>query len=450
MVATRQITPRDGDVMILVGTTKGAFLLRSNAARKRFELGGPHFAGQSIYSLTLDQRGGNRRLYAGGSSDHFGPVLYTSDDLGKSWSDRERMAVRFPDDAGAALARIWQIVPGREPGKVYCGVEPAALFESNDSGESWSLVRGLWDHPHRPQWQPGGGGLCLHTVIPDAVHPGRVFVAISTGGVYRTDDGGATWQVRNVGVRAEFMPDKHPEFGQCVHKIVQHPTFPERLFLQNHWGLYRSEDAADSWQDIANGVPSDFGFAMTMHPHDPETVYIVPIESDGFRCTPEGKLRVYRTCDAGLSWEPLTRGLPQENALETVLRDGMGADDLNPAGIYFGTRSGKVYGSPDGGASWSVIADGLPPVLCVKAVVIGDPLKVRVPRPAARAKAKAPAKGRVKAKAVAKPKRAKAKSSAKPKSAKAKSSPKPKRAKAKPRATASRAKRKSAGAKKKR
>jgi len=434
MVAIRQITPRDGDVMILVGTTKGAFLLRSNAARRRWEMGGPHFPGQKIHALALDQRGGIRRMYAGGSSDHFGPVFYMSDDLGATWSDRERAAVRFPEDAGASLARIWQIVPGREdePGKLYCGVEPAALFESNDAGETWSLVRGLWDHPHRAQWQPGGGGLCLHTVIPDPVHRGRMFVAVSTGGVYRTDDGGATWQARNHGVRAEFMPNKHPEFGQCVHKIVQHPTFPERLFLQNHWGLYRSEDAAESWQDIANGVPSDFGFAMTMHPHDPETVYIVPIESDGFRCTPDGKLRVYRTCDAGRSWEPLTRGLPQEHALETILRDGMDADALNPAGIYFGTRSGKVYGSPDGGASWSTIADGLPPVLCVKAVVVGDPLKVRVPKPAART---AQARGRTKPKARTKAKpRAKAKPRVK---AKARAKAKP-RVKARPRAEAAR------------
>jgi photosystem II stability/assembly factor-like uncharacterized protein len=198
-----------------------------------------------------------------------------------------------------------------------------------------------------------------------------MFIAISTAGTYRTDDGGATWQARNQGVRAEFLPDKFPEFGQCVHKIVQHPSKPERLFLQNHWGLYRSDDGGNSWTDIANGVPSDFGFCMAVHPHDPETVYIVPIESDQYRCTPEGKMRVYCTRNAGKSWEPLTRGLPQKNALETVLRDSMATDTCNPAGVYFGTRSGKVYGSSDDGKSWQTIIEGLPPVVCVRAALVG-------------------------------------------------------------------------------
>jgi photosystem II stability/assembly factor-like uncharacterized protein len=199
-----------------------------------------------------------------------------------------------------------------------------------------------------------------------------MLIAISAAGVYRTDDGGKTWKARNVGVRAEFLPDKYPEFGQCVHKVVQHPSKPERLFLQNHWGLYRSDDWGDSWTDIANGVPSDFGFAMQMHPNDPDTVYIVPLESDMFRCTPEAKLRVYRTTDAGASWEPLTDGLPQKNAYETVLRDAMTADSMAQSGIYFGTRSGKLFGSTDDGATWREIADSLPPVVCVKAAVMGE------------------------------------------------------------------------------
>jgi hypothetical protein len=379
MAETRHLSVKDGDVLLLVGTMKGAFILRSSAARSRWEMGGPYFPGHAIYALAYDGRAGRRRLWAGSGSEHWGPALRSSDDFGRSWNTPEHPAIRFPDDTGAAVKRIWQILPGRadEPQTLYCGVEPAALFESRDGGTSWSLVRGLHDHPHRPRWMPGFGGLALHTILPDPVRRDRMLVAISAGGVYRTDDGGASWQARNAGVRVEFMPDKFPEFGQCVHKIAQHPSRPDRLFLQNHWGLYRSDDGGDSWIDIARDVPSDFGFAMVMHPHDPETVYILPIESDQFRCTPEGKLRVYRTRDAGGSWEPLTRGLPQQNALETVLRDAMSADTLNPAGIHFGTRSGQLWGSRDGGASWTLTAGGLPPIVCVKAAVVGEPRRAR-------------------------------------------------------------------------
>ncbi|PYQ21410.1 MAG: glycosyl hydrolase [Acidobacteria bacterium] len=303
---------------------------------------------------------------------HWGSVLRTSDDFGRTWTDPKEANVRFPEDTGLTLSQIWQICPGRasEPDVLYCGVAPAALFESRDAGGSWRLVRGLFDHPHRPRWSPGGGGLCLHTILLHPTDRGRLLVAISTGGVYLTVDGGRTFRVSNRGIRADFLPDKHPEFGQCVHKVVRHPARPEQLFLQNHWGLYRSRDGGESWQDVANGVPSDFGFAMAAHPHDPDTVYIVPLESDGFRCVPEGKLRVYRTRDAGRSWRPLARGLPQENAYETVLRDALATDTRDPAGVYFGTRSGRVYGSRDEGASWKSIVDGLPPVVCVKAAVL--------------------------------------------------------------------------------
>jgi photosystem II stability/assembly factor-like uncharacterized protein len=393
MADVRHVSVKDGDVLLLVGTMKGAFLLRSDAARTRWERGGPYFPGQAVYALAYDGRGGGRRLWAGTTSEHWGPTLASSDDFGHAWNTPDRAALRFPEDTGAALKRIWQIRPGRadEPRTIYCGVEPAALFESHDGGSAWSLVRGLHDHPHRPRWMPGGGGLCLHTIIPDAARRERLFIAISAAGVYRTDDGGASWQARNVGVRAEFLPEKYPEFGQCVHKVVQHPSRPQRLFLQNHWGLYRSDDGGDSWQDIARDVPSDFGFTMVMHPHDPDTVYILPIESDQFRCTPEGKLRVYRTRDAGGSWEALTRGLPQSNALETVLRDAMSADTLNPAGVYFGTRSGQLWGSRDGGASWALAAGGLPPIVCVKAAVIGEPRRARAGGGAAK---RATARGR--------------------------------------------------------
>ena len=374
MSRARARADRDGDVVLLVGTAKGAFLLWSDEKRKRWRVEGPHFRGESVYALALDQRGGRRRTLAATRSFHWGSVIRTSDDFGETWTAPDRQNVRFPAESGLALTQIWQISAelASEPDVLYCGVEPAALFESRDAGETWSVVEGLLRHEHRPQWQPGGGGLCLHTIIIDPRDSRRMLVAISTGGVYRTEDGGGSWRARNVGVRAEFLPDKHPEFGQCVHKVVHHPGRPGRLFLQNHWGLYRSDDWGDSWQDIANGVPSDFGFAMQAHPTDPDSVYILPLESDAFRCVPEAKLRVYRTSDAGASWQPLSRGLPQRGAYETVLRDALTADSLDAAGIYFGTRSGKLFGSADAGASWREIADGLPSIACVKAAVIGD------------------------------------------------------------------------------
>ena len=368
----RARTGAPGDVVVMVGTQKGAFLVSSDRARTRWQIDGPHFPGEAVYAMALDDRGGRHRIFAGTRSFHWGSVLRASDDFGATWTSPERQNVRFPEGSGLSLVQIWQIVPGRapEPQRMFVGVEPAALFESGDAGETWAPVEGLLKHEHRPQWMPGGGGLCLHTIVLDPVNRDRMLVAISTAGVYRTDDGGRTWTPRNNGVRAEFLPNKHPEFGQCVHKVVQHPARPGRLFLQNHWGLYRSDDWGDSWQDIANGVPSDFGFAMQMHPKDPDTVYIVPLESDGFRCVPEAKMRVYRTRNAGASWEPLANGLPQKDAYETVLRDALTADTLDPAGIFVGTRSGKLFGSADGGDSWTEIADGLPSIACVKAAVI--------------------------------------------------------------------------------
>jgi photosystem II stability/assembly factor-like uncharacterized protein len=356
------------EAVVLVGTMKGAFIFRSDKSRKNWKVEGPYHRGYAIYALLHDNRAGRNRTLAAANNSYMGSSLRASDDSGRTWSEPDRYPIRFPEGSGRALAQIWQIVPGRatQPDVLYCGVEPAALFESRDGGESWQPNEGLLNHEHQPKWQPGAGGLCLHTIILDPKNEQRMLIAISAAGVYRTDDGGKSWRARNVGVRAEFLPDKHPEFGQCVHKVVHHPSRPERLFLQNHWGLYRSDDWGDSWKDIANGVPSDFGFAMQMHPHDPDTVYIVPIESDQFRCTPEAKLRVYRTSNAGASWEPLTGGLPQTDAYETILRDALTADSFDPAGIYFGTRSGKLFGSNDGGDSWTEMADGLPPVVCVK------------------------------------------------------------------------------------
>ncbi|GAC1653673.1 MAG: exo-alpha-sialidase [Gemmatimonadaceae bacterium] len=313
------------------------------------------------------------RLWASTQSMHWGTVLASSDDLGENWTTPHEASLKFPPDAGMSLKQIWQIRPAplSDRQRLFCGVEPAALFESRDGGDTWSAISGLLNHPQRAQWQPGGGGLCLHTILCDPANRERILVAISSGGVYRTDDGGRSWRPRNAGIRADFLPNKHPEFGQCVHKVVHHPARPERLFLQNHWGLYRSDDWGDSWHDIANGVPSDFGFAMEMHPHDPDTVFILPMESDAFRCAPGARLRVYRTQDAGASWKPLTRGLPQAEAYETVLRDAMAADAATPAGVYFGTRTGKLYASADDGNSWALLAGALPPIVCVKAVLLG-------------------------------------------------------------------------------
>jgi photosystem II stability/assembly factor-like uncharacterized protein len=363
------------EALLLVGTMKGAFVLRSDKSRKKWRIEGPHFRGEAVYALLHDTRGDRPRTFAATNSMHWGPTLRTSNDSGVTWSEPGPQTVRFPADSGRALAQIWQIAPGRatEPNVFYCGVEPAALFESRDGGQSWQPNQGLLNHEHQPKWQPGGGGLCLHTIVLDPDNPRRMLIAMSTGGVYRSDDGGKSWRARNAGVRAQFMPEeqRYPEFGQCVHKVVHHPSRPGRLFLQNHWGLYRSDDWGDNWKDIANGVPSDFGFAMQMHPHDPDTVYIVPIEADIFRATPEAKLRVYRTQNAGASWHPLTKGLPQTGAYENVLRDALTVDSFDSAGIYFGTRSGKLYGSRDEGASWTEIAAALPPIVCVKTGTAG-------------------------------------------------------------------------------
>jgi photosystem II stability/assembly factor-like uncharacterized protein len=366
-----------GDVLLLVGTTKGAFLLRSTGRRARWDVAGPYFHGHGVYAMAYDDRQGRHRVWAS-TQNYWGTFLRSSDDFGKTWTNPLEAPVKFPADCGTSLNNIWQIaLDAHDDQGMYCGAEPAALFESRNAGETWSLVRGLFDHPHRPRWMPGNGGLTLHTILQDPVSAQRMYVAISAGGVYRTDDGGSTWKACNRGIRVVYQPEKYPEFGQCVHKVVLHPQRPERLFLQNHWGLYRSDDGGENWRDIAGGVPSDFGFAMVMHPRDPDCVYILPVESDEFRCTPEGRLRVYRTRNAGASWDPLARGLPQKGAYETVLRDAMAVDGLHPLGIYFGTRSGQVFGSSDDGKTWRRILSGLPAVVCVKAAWIDPPRAVR-------------------------------------------------------------------------
>jgi photosystem II stability/assembly factor-like uncharacterized protein len=373
MPTPTQIDVKSGDNLLLVGTTKGAFLFRAKKQRANWEEAGPYFPGRSVYALAYDSRNGRNKLWAAINSPYWGSFLSSSNDFGKTWSDPENYNIKFPEGSDIALKQIWQIVNDpHDADTLYCGVEPAALFKSTDGGETWSLNRGLFDHPHRTQWMPGGGGLCLHTILPDPSDAKRLYVAISTGGVYRSDDGGETWEPRNKGICARFMPpdQQYPEWGQCVHKVVRHPSNPHRMFLQHHWGVYRSDNAGDSWDDIGKSLPSDFGFALEIDPHDANTVYIIPIESDEFRCTPEGKLRVYRTKNGGESWHALTDGLPQEDALETILRDNMDADVNNPTGLYFGTRSGKVFGSSNGGDSWTLIKDGLPPVTCVKTAAV--------------------------------------------------------------------------------
>jgi serine/threonine protein kinase len=371
----RHLRVSKGDVLLLVGTTKGAFLLKSTKRRAKWDVAGPYLHGHSVYAMAYDAREDRHRLWMS-TQNYWGTFLRSSDDHGRSWTNPLEANVKFPTDTGVSITNIWQIALDRhDPQRMYCGVEPAALFESADAGQSWSLVRGLFNHPHRPRWTPGNGGLALHTILQDAANPQRMYVAISAGGVYHTEDGGQSWDARNRGIRVAYQPESYPEFGQCVHKMVIHPEHPNRLFLQHHWGLYRSDDCAESWQNVAHGVPSDFGFPMVIHPHDPDTVYIVPVESDEFRCAPEGRLRVFRTRNAGESWQALSRGLPQKGAYETVLRDAMAADTLDPAGIYFGTRSGQVFGSRDEGASWTRIIGGLPAVVCVKAALIGGPRK---------------------------------------------------------------------------
>jgi hypothetical protein len=372
MPETHHITPQNGDVLVLVGTMKGAFILRSDEGRATWEIGGPYFPGSAVYALAYDGRGGRHRLWAGPHSMHWGGLLRWSDDFGRNWTNPEEANVKFPEGTGAALKQIWQIVPGRdgEPDTLYCGVEPAALFVSRDAGATWSLTEGLWNHPQRPRWEPGGGGLCLHTILLDPADAQRIRIAVSTGGMYLTEDGGATWRPSNQGVRADFLPEKYPEFGQCVHKVAQSKVNPDRMFLQNHWGLYRSDDRGENWVDVANGVSSDFGFPMAIHPKDPDSAWIVPLEADAFRCTPEGKLRVYRTRNAGAQWEPMTAGLPQHDAYETVLRDAMAVDSLDRVGVYFGTRNGKLFGSSDEGETWSALADGLPPIVAVKTALV--------------------------------------------------------------------------------
>ncbi|MGA4541344.1 WD40/YVTN/BNR-like repeat-containing protein [Uniformispora flossi] len=360
-------------ILLAVGTRKGLWLGRSTDGGGAWDFTGPHHPMTGVYSVLIDKRRAEPRVLAGVTSEHFGPAVAASDDLGASWGEPQVAVVAFPKDADASVERVWQLQPGaaHEPDTVYAGIEPSALFRSDDGGRSFALVRGLWDHPHRPHWTPGFGGMAIHTVLPHPTVPGDMTVAMSTGGVYRTYDGGVTWQASNTGIRAYFLPDEYPEFGQCVHKIARHPARPDRLFLQNHHGVYRSDDGGATWQSIADGLPSDFGFPIAVHPHAPDTVFAFPLVADAMRFPPEGRCRVYRSDDAGETWEALSAGLPEDGFWTGVMRDALTVDDTPEANVYFGTRSGEVYVGRDGGAHWHRVAEHLPDVLCVRAATVG-------------------------------------------------------------------------------
>ncbi|QSB13638.1 exo-alpha-sialidase [Natronosporangium hydrolyticum] len=355
--------------ILMIGTGKGLFLARSDDDRRSWQVTGPHYAMTAVYAVAIDRRRSVPRLLAGVTSSHFGPTVATSDDLGGSWHEPAQAPVAFPADTGVALERVWQIAPGpaSRPERVYIGTQPSALFVSDDGGVSYELVRSLWDHPHRPQWEAGFGGQAIHTVLPRPDDPATVLVAMSTGGVYRSTDGGGSWAPGNTGIRADFLPDPWPEFGQCVHKVARDADDPHRLYAQVHHGVYRSDDDGQSWVSIAAGLPSDFGFPMVAHPRTAGVVWNFPLTADSHRFPPDAKCRVFRSRDAGGSWEPLTAGLPTEPFYPSVLRDAMSVDDEDPAGVYFGTRSGEVYASRDEGDSWSQVVAHLPEVLCVRA-----------------------------------------------------------------------------------
>jgi hypothetical protein len=359
-----------GLTILLIGTRKGLMIARSTDDRRTWATEDFQFLNQEVYGVAIDTRHDPPRIFAGVGTGHWGPLLTYSDDLGKSWTEPAEPPIGFPQGSDATVARVWQIqpAPADQPDVVYAGVEPHALFRSDDRGESFALVEGLWRHPHRPSWMPGGGGACLHTVLPHPTDPNDVLVAMSAAGIYRTRDGGANWEPANRGIQAAFLPEdqRFPEFGQCVHKVALHPDRPDRLFAQNHFGVYRSDDRGGSWTAIESGLPSNFGFALVAHPHRPDTLYSFPLKADGERFPPEGKLRAYRTENAGDSWEPLSEGLPKDPYYAAVLRDAMVADSADPVGVYFGTRLGEVYASREEGENWSLIASHIPDVLSLR------------------------------------------------------------------------------------
>jgi photosystem II stability/assembly factor-like uncharacterized protein len=363
-------------VRILVGTRKGAFILTSDGKRRKWDISGPHFGGWEIYHLKASPADPDR-LYASQSNAWFGQIIQRSNDGGRSWEPVGNQFT-YQGEPGNHLwydgtprpfefKRIWDLEPSlTDPDTVYAGAEDAALFRTTDGGQTWQEMAGLRTHPSAPGWQPGAGGLCLHTLIFDSANPGRIFGAISAAGVFRSDDGGASWRPANHGLHSQQIPDPDAEVGHCVHRIAMHPARPEVLFMQKHWDVMRSDDGGASWREISGDLPSDFGFAIEVHAHEPDTVYVVPVKSDSEHYPPEGKLRVYRSRSGGDQWQALTNGLPQSNCYVNVLRGAMAVDGLDSCGVYFGTTGGQLFASADGGDRWSAIVHSLPAVLSVE------------------------------------------------------------------------------------
>jgi photosystem II stability/assembly factor-like uncharacterized protein len=361
---------------VLVGTRKGAFVLTSDGKRQKWDVSGPHFAGWEIYHLKGSPVDPNR-LYASQSSGWFGQIIQRSDDGGTTW---QPVGNKFEYEGvpGTHLwydgtphpwefKRIWHLEPSlTDPETVYAGAEDAAIFRSTDGGQAWEELPGLRQHGSGKYWQPGAGGMCLHTIVLDPQDAGRIYIAISAAGAFRTDDGGTTWRPINRGLKSEGIPDPNAEVGHCVHRIAMHPSRPGVLFMQKHWDVMRSDNSGDSWQEVSGNLPTDLGFPIEVHAHVPETINVVPIKSDSEHYPPDGKLRVYRSRTGGNEWEPLTNGLPQRDCYVNVLRDAMAVDSLDSCGIYFGTTGGQVYGSADAGDTWAPVVRDLPPVLSVE------------------------------------------------------------------------------------
>jgi photosystem II stability/assembly factor-like uncharacterized protein len=366
----------DTEVVLLIGTRKGLFIARSSGGRSQWQVDPPQLRMEETTAVGVDPRptagGAPPRLFAGSSSWVYGTRVLHSDDLGQSWAAVPDDAIRFPERTGAALAKVWQITPGIADGEVWAGTEPSAVFRSTDGGMTFEMNDGLWDHPHRPDWAPGGGGQAVHTILPHPSDAGDVLVAMSTGGVYRTTDGGSSWSPYSQGIRAEFMPEgqQYPEYGQCVHKVARHPEFPDELYAQNHGGVFRSRDGGRSWDSIEDGLPAVFGFPVLTDPRKPGRVFVFPLVADVDRFPPDGELAVWRSDDGGDHWERRSVGLPAD-AWTAVMRDAACVDAGDPTGVYLGTRSGSVFGSADSGDSFSLVAQNLPDVLSLRAATIG-------------------------------------------------------------------------------